>query len=109
MHVVNKFTPAGRRPKPGSLNRDEAEAIALQGLVFLSGDNSRIARFLSLTGLDAAEVRRNAQEPWFLAAILDHLMSDESLLLVFCAENSIDPALAGPARRLLAPEADEAF
>jgi hypothetical protein len=109
VHVVNKNFSGGRRPGSGTLNHDEAESIAVRGLVFLSGDNSRMARFLGLTGLAPDELRRSARSPWFMAAVLDHLMSDESLLLVFCAENDIDPALVAPARRALAPEPDEAL
>jgi hypothetical protein len=77
--------------------------------MFLSSDNSRMGRFLGLTGLEPDELRRSARSPWFMTAVLDHLMSDESLLLVFCAENGVDPALVAPARRTLAPEGGEAF
>jgi hypothetical protein len=91
------------------MTRDEAETIALKGLAFLSGDETRLTRFLGLTGLEPGQLRQEIQSPWFLAAVLDHLLSDESLLLVFCAENEVEPELVAPARRLISPDDGEAF
>jgi hypothetical protein len=38
----------------------------------------------------------------FLAGILDHLLSDEPLLLAFCAESGTDPEHVPPARDSMA-------
>lgn len=84
--------------------RDAAETIALRALAFLAGDGERLGRFLAITGLGPDELRAQAREPRMLAGVLDYLMQDETLLLVFAAENSIKPetiaaayfALAGP-------------
>jgi hypothetical protein len=38
----------------------------------------------------------------FLAGILDHLLSDEPLLLAFCAESGTDPEQVPPARDSMA-------
>jgi hypothetical protein len=98
-----------QRSKPSAVDREEAETIAVQGLGFLGGDPARLARFLALTGLEPVQLRREAQSAWFMAAVLDHLLSDESLLLVFCAETGVDPARVGPARRALSPRESEAY
>lgn len=104
MHVVNKGLTKRQPSRAGDVGFAEAEETAIRGLAFLSADKTRLGRFLALTGLEAGEVRRNAGSPWFLAAILDHLLADESLLLAFCAESGVEPERIAPARRALAPE-----
>lgn len=86
--------------------REEAEAIGLAALVFLTEDADRLGRFLNDTGLTPAELRASAGTPAGLAAVLDHLLTDESQLLVFAAGAGLDPAAIGPARVALAGGAD---
>ncbi len=75
-----------RDPAP---SQDEAEALALMALTFLAEEPMRLGRFLSLTGISPEELREAADAPPTLVAILDHLMGDESLLLMFAAEKGI--------------------
>ena len=77
--------------KRATLTRDAAEALAAQGLAFLAGEPARLSRFLSLTGLDISDVRRQADAPELLGAVLEYLTRDESLLLVFAANSSVAP------------------
>jgi Protein of unknown function (DUF3572) len=84
------------------INRDRAEALALQGLTFLAGDAARLTRFLTLTGIDPGELRGWAGNPGIQAAVLDHLLADESLLLVFAAEAGVAPEEVAPAQAVLA-------
>jgi Protein of unknown function (DUF3572) len=84
------------------INRDRAEALALQGLTFLAGDAARLTRFLTLTGIDPSELRGWAENPGIQAAVLDHLLADESLLLVFAAEAGVAPEEVAPAQAVLA-------
>jgi len=79
------------------MDADQAETIALSALAFLAEDALRLGRFLALTGLGPDELRNEARSPRILAAVLNHLMGDESLLLVFCASHAIAPELIGPA------------
>jgi hypothetical protein len=74
-----------------------AQTIALQGLAFLAEEPGRLQRFVSVTGLDIAELRARADAPDLLAAVLEHLASDESLLLVFAASRGIAPEAVAPA------------
>jgi adenine/guanine phosphoribosyltransferase-like PRPP-binding protein len=62
-----------------------AEALALQALVWTLGDSARASRLLDLTGLDPAELRARAGEPALLAATLGFLEAYEPDL-VACAE-----------------------
>ncbi|MEQ1718583.1 MAG: DUF3572 domain-containing protein [Hyphomicrobium sp.] len=84
------------------LTRDDAEGLALQGLTFLAGDPQRLVRFFSLTGLTPADLQAWADAPRLQVAVLDYLLSDESLLLVFAAESKLAPEQIVPARDLLA-------
>jgi len=87
-----------RRPP----NRDEAETIALRGLGFLASDADRLNRFLTLSGLTPPELRERAREPDLLAGVLEHLLADETLLLMFVAEGHLPPEDVTHAHVLLA-------
>ena len=81
---------------------EEAAALALQGLAFLAEDGPRLGRFLALTGIGPDRLRAVAAAPDTLLAVFEHLMSDESLLLVFAASKGIPPESLAPARAALA-------
>ena len=74
------------------MDTDTAETIAISALAFLADDGPRLGRFLAVTGLGPAELRAQASTPRVLAAVLDYLLQDESLLLVFATSNRIAPA-----------------
>jgi hypothetical protein len=87
--------------------REDAESVAIRALGYLAGDESRMERFLALTGIGAGDIRSAAAEPGFLAAVLDHVASDESLLLAFAANAGLAPQTVARARAALAgPGAD---
>lgn len=100
--------PASRRPGNGSRGgdnaREGAEALAVAALSFLAGDAERLGAFLALSGIGPESIRAAATEPHFLAGVLDHVVSDERLLLDFAEHQGVDPfdvtrarlALAGP-------------
>ena len=88
--------------KPSGVTLDQAEALALQGLTFLASDAQRLSRFLSLTGTDPSDLKSWAENLHIQAAVLDHLLSDESLLLVFAAEAGVAPEAVAPAQAILA-------
>ena len=83
------------------MTQQTAEAIAAQGLAFLAEDPARLSRFLTLTGIEPDELRAQVETPGFLAAVLDYIANDESLLLVFTANASIAPESIAPALHLL--------
>lgn len=80
----------------------EAEELAIYALRFLASDPARLGRFLTLTGLEPDELKANAGEPHMLSAVLEYLLSDESLLLVFAADHRVAPARVTLAHRKLA-------
>ena len=81
--------------------RVDAESIGLSALVFLTEDGERLGRFLASTGISPAELKATAGSPKGQAGVLDYLLSDESLLMVFAAEAGIDPGAIAPAREAL--------
>ncbi len=88
-----------QRQESGSA--DDAEAIGLAALVFMTEDGERLGRFLATTGLSPADLKATAGTPEGLAAVLDYLLCDESLLMVFVAGAAIDPGAIAPARDAL--------
>ncbi len=97
------FRPSGA--KQSKLTKTGAEAIAIEVLSFLAADPSRLDRFLALSGIGLDNLREAAAEPGFLAAILDHLASDEKLLLAFAAHAGHNPEAIAKARDILSPPA----
>jgi len=87
--------------KSPDLTLETAEGVAAQGLAFLAGEPARLARFLTETGLTPGQIREQVESPEFLAAVLEHLVGDESLLLVFAASTSVAPETVAPALALL--------
>lgn len=81
---------------------ERAGEIALAALAFIAGDAERLGRFLGLTGVGPADIRAQAQEATFQAAVLQHLMEDKSGLLMFAADRQLDPEDVVAAHRVLA-------
>jgi len=80
---------------------EEAEIVAINALGFLASDAERLHRFMELSGLDVAAIRAGAANPAFLGGILDHLLGDESLLLVFAEDQQLRPERIAELRRKL--------
>lgn len=79
-----------------------AKDIAIQALVFIAADEERLERFLAFSGIEAASIRQAAQEPGFLAGVLEHLSGDENLLLALAEQSGLRPEQIASARALLA-------
>jgi len=84
-----------------AINAGEAELISLKALGFLANEPERFSRFLALSGVELGDIRAAAQNPQFLAGLLNHLLQDESLLLTFTAEQELDPRLPALAAEAL--------
>ncbi len=80
---------------------DAASTIALTSLTFIAQDEERMDRFMTATGIDVETLRASAGEPHMLAAVLDYLTRDESLLLVFAANTNTAPESLLPALHVL--------
>ncbi|MCE4225533.1 DUF3572 domain-containing protein [Methylobacterium sp. C25] len=83
------------------------ESLALEVLVWLAGDEDRLFPFLQASGLNPGTVRESARDPAFLAAVLDHVMGDETLLLACADALDVKPETIATAwRRLQPPDFD---
>src|SRR5437763_3717547 len=95
-----------RHPKAGAADlgarREAAEELAIAALGFIAGDDERLGAFLALTGIAPESLRTAAREPNFLLGVLDHLASDEALLIAFAQARDTDPAGIIAARDALA-------
>lgn len=72
--------------------RETAEMLAIQALSFIAEQPDALGRFLDMSGISAAQLRAAAQQPGFLAGVLEHMLGDENLLLAFARSAGIDPA-----------------
>ncbi|MCO4054709.1 MAG: DUF3572 domain-containing protein [Bosea sp.] len=86
----------------GLVGSQQAEANAIRALGALASDAERLGRFLTATGLGPENLRVAAQDPGFLAGVLEHVMSDEALLIAIAAELGLKPEALAQARDVLA-------
>ena len=66
------------------MTRDHAETIALRALAWMAAQEGVLDGFLGASGASADELRERLADPGFLVALLDHLMSDDALVMGFC-------------------------
>ena len=81
----------------------DTPTLIVEVLTFLADDPERLERFLASSGLDVADLRRAAATPAFAESLLDHLCSDEPLLVAFAGTKDYEPASIERARQALAP------
>ncbi|HWT63363.1 MAG TPA: DUF3572 domain-containing protein [Ochrobactrum sp.] len=83
------------------MSQADAENLAVEALVWLAQDKDLMPRFLALTGIEVSSIRSAAQEPGFLAGVLQFYLGHEPTLLRFCEETGRDPATIEKAASLL--------
>jgi hypothetical protein len=85
------------------ITTEEAESVALSAFMHLAQDDERLTRFLDMTGLRPETVREAAATPGFFAAVLDHVASDEPLLIELAKALDTKPERIMEARHTLSP------
>jgi len=70
---------------------DEAREVAIAALGYIASHSDLLQRFLSLSGIEAADIRQAANQEGFWAAILQFLCANEPDLLAFCDDSHISP------------------
>ncbi len=63
---------------------DFAEAIGLQALAWLVGEDELLPVFLGASGASLTDLKAQAADPAFLAAVLDFVTMDDAWLVAFC-------------------------
>jgi len=67
-----------------SISRETAETVAAQALAWMAGQEDLIGAFLNATGAAADELRGAMEDPGFMIAVLDFLMSRDDWVIGFC-------------------------
>jgi hypothetical protein len=94
---IGAFKPA----KAAGLSEAEAEGIAATAFVALTSDPARLQRFMRDTGAGPDELKAAAGERDMLCAVLEHVLGDESLLLVVSTEANAKPEVIAAALQVL--------
>ena len=79
----------------------DAASLAISALSWIAADGELMGRFLTLTGIEPANIRAVADEPGFLSGVLEFLLAHEPTLMRFCEENAIKPETVGRAQMRL--------
>jgi hypothetical protein len=69
----------------------DPDFIAIQALTFIASNPDHAERFLALSGIGFGDLRQAAADPGFLLGVMDHVVSDEPLLLLVAAEAGVAP------------------
>lgn len=85
----------------GQIGRESAEIIAAQALAWVAAEPDRINAFLNLSGLSPAELMAQAADPRILGAVLDYVMTEDSLVMAFCDEAGLAYTVPQAARGAL--------
>jgi hypothetical protein len=83
---------------------NDPHALALAALAATLTDERRARRFLDLTGIGTEELRRRADDPALLAAVIRFLEAHEPDLMAVSEKIGVDPAQLAAARRELEDE-----
>ena len=71
-------------------NKQEfAETVGLQCLAWLISNEGLLPVFMGATGISEADIKERAQDPDFLASVLDFLMMDDAWVVAFCDANGL--------------------
>lgn len=73
------------------MNNTQAETIGIQALGWLANDPDLLGQFLNTTGASADDLRAQANQPEFLASVLDFLMLSDDNVLGFSRNATIEP------------------
>ncbi|MGV0818632.1 DUF3572 domain-containing protein [Martelella sp. FOR1707] len=77
-------------PDP-SENPSREHALAIEILVWLSGEPELLNRFCALTGIDIGELRALSQSPGFESAMIGFIAGHEPTLMAFCQDCNVKP------------------
>lgn len=83
-----------------------AEDVAISILGWLASEPELLGRFMALSGIDASSMRNAANDPGFLAGLVDFLMNHEPTLVAFCEATDTPPEAVVRAHHTLSGPAD---
>ena len=71
------------------MNPERAETVALQALAWIAADEELLPRLAGATGLSLEDARSSAQDPAFLAGILEFLCMEDAWIQRFCDDHGL--------------------
>lgn len=74
------------------MTHEDADAIAIKALQYITGDSALLTRFMDVSGLAPSDLRDAAARSEFWAAILDFLRQDEAECLAFAGNMGLTPS-----------------
>lgn len=83
------------------MQQDNAEILAQDVVIWLSGQEDLLQVFMNSTGGDAESVRKGMNDPHFLGAVLDFLMMDDAWVVAYCDAAGLPYDRPGRARAAL--------
>ena len=83
------------------MNKEQAEAVALQALGWIAASDDLMGVFLGASGASIADVRAQANDPAFLGSVLDFLLMDDAWITGFCDAHNYDYQQPMKARQML--------
>lgn len=83
------------------MRQELAETIALQALAWIAGDEDMLGNFCGATGTAPANLRAAAEDPEFLAGVLDFLILDDAWVEAFADSAGLSPDTPFRARSAL--------
>jgi hypothetical protein len=92
--------------KHTKMSREDAEAVAISALTYLSETPDLMQRFLALSGIEASTIREAAAEPHFFAGVLKFFLAHEPTLMALCAAREMEPQTVSAALEQLPGGAD---
>ncbi len=84
------------------LSAEDAEAIALNALAYIAGEDELMISFINLTGCGSFdEIRSRLNDRSFLASALDFILGNEQATIAFAESIAIGPNVPMLARNRL--------
>jgi hypothetical protein len=100
---------SGKGSQGGVPSHQGANELAAAVFGFVTQDPGRLMRFMESAGLSPAALRASAESPELLSGLLDHVVSDEELLLACARALDVSPERITAAWRRLGPPDPDSF
>lgn len=71
------------------MQQEMAETVGLKALGWIAGNDELLPVFLGASGSDVADLKAGANDPAFLAALLDFICMDDAWVTGFCDETAL--------------------
>ena len=84
------------------MSRENAQALALEALSWVLGNEDLCQHFMAEAGLQPADLRQGADDPAFLEGVLDFVMQQDLRVRDFSSASGHPPMAVAEARARLA-------